>query len=195
MTYIAYLSDGYSLSYCSIITISIFFIPVEELTGILNVINSLSTSNEKATLDAISSHLSSEPSAERLSKIINEAVAIGSIERSADGESYQPAHSLRPQRRSSLPHNSDIYVDTTKLRRSNKNENPRSPAASPAVSGITASSCSPRPSPAVRTMAEIIPICSFCLGDEEKNSKKVPEEMIACWACGRSGTSRRVIFL
>ncbi|VEL43799.1 unnamed protein product [Protopolystoma xenopodis] len=39
-----------------------------------------------------------------------------------------------------------------------------------------------------KKMAKIIPICSFCLGDESNNPRTgVPEEMLACWNCGQSG--------
>lgn len=107
----------------------LFFIILEELTGILTVINNLSSSNEKATIDAISSHMPTEPSADRLLKIISEAVSIGSIVKSSDGESFQPAHSLRPQRRPSLVHGG--IVDTTKSRRCGVTENLKSPALSP----------------------------------------------------------------
>ncbi|XP_067932169.1 histone acetyltransferase KAT6B-like isoform X1 [Watersipora subatra] len=34
---------------------------------------------------------------------------------------------------------------------------------------------------------KIIPICSFCLGDEKKNTDKLPEEMVSCCRCGQSG--------
>jgi hypothetical protein len=30
-------------------------------------------------------------------------------------------------------------------------------------------------------------ICSFCLGDENKNAKGVPEDMIDCAECGNCG--------
>jgi hypothetical protein len=30
-------------------------------------------------------------------------------------------------------------------------------------------------------------ICSFCLGDENKNAKGIPEDMINCAECGNCG--------
>lgn len=30
-------------------------------------------------------------------------------------------------------------------------------------------------------------ICSFCMGDEDKNAKGVPEDMISCAECGNCG--------
>lgn len=37
-------------------------------------------------------------------------------------------------------------------------------------------------------MAEIIPVCGFCFGNESQNLRRgEPEEMVACFACGRSG--------
>ena len=36
-------------------------------------------------------------------------------------------------------------------------------------------------------------ICSFCLGDENKNAKGVPEDMIACAECGNCGKKSLII--
>lgn len=37
-------------------------------------------------------------------------------------------------------------------------------------------------------MSDIIPVCGFCSGTENNNPRKGgPEEMLACWGCGRSG--------
>lgn len=33
-------------------------------------------------------------------------------------------------------------------------------------------------------------VCSFCLGDEDKNAEGIPEDMIHCANCGNSGTRR-----
>ncbi|XP_026066710.1 histone acetyltransferase KAT6A-like [Carassius auratus] len=38
-----------------------------------------------------------------------------------------------------------------------------------------------------RPVAEPIPICSFCLGTNEQNRDKKPEELISCADCGNSG--------
>ena len=31
-------------------------------------------------------------------------------------------------------------------------------------------------------------VCSFCLGDEDKNAQGIPEDMISCAECGNCGT-------
>jgi hypothetical protein len=32
-------------------------------------------------------------------------------------------------------------------------------------------------------------VCSFCLGDENKNAQGIPEDMINCAECGNCGIS------
>ncbi len=37
-------------------------------------------------------------------------------------------------------------------------------------------------------------ICSFCLGDENKNAKGIPEDMINCAECGNCGKINPFVF-
>ncbi|VDM26326.1 unnamed protein product [Hydatigera taeniaeformis] len=156
--------------------ISFFLRVQEELTKIISVINLLSNSNEKATVDTISSHLSSEaPSADRLVQILNEAVSRGSIVKNSEDGSYQPTRSLRPHRRSFLISQppSILYDANTPRRRTVSIQ--RAPKMPNDASAST------------RGMSHIIPICGFCSGDENNNPRRGgPEEMLACWGCGRS---------
>ncbi|KAH9278322.1 Histone acetyltransferase KAT6B [Echinococcus granulosus] len=149
----------------------------EELTKIISVINLLSSSSEKATVDTISSHLSNEvPSADRLSRILNEAVSRGSVVKNPEDGFYHPTRSLRPHRRSFLfsQHPSVLYDVTTPRRRTGSSiqrthKTPNGAATS------------------TRGISDIIPVCGFCLGDEANNPRTgEPEEMLACWGCGSS---------
>jgi len=36
-------------------------------------------------------------------------------------------------------------------------------------------------------MVKPMGICSFCMGDEDKNAQGVPEDMISCAECGNCG--------
>ncbi|KAL5969419.1 Histone acetyltransferase KAT6B [Taenia solium] len=150
---------------------------IEEITKIISVINLLSSSSEKATIDTISSHLSNEaPSADRLLQILNEALSRGSIAKNPEDGFYQPARSLRPHRRSFLgsQHPSTLYDLTTPRRRTTSIQRTRK--ASNGASSFT------------RGMSDIIPVCGFCSGNENNNLRRGgPEEMLACWGCGRSG--------
>ncbi|VDK23878.1 unnamed protein product [Taenia asiatica] len=148
----------------------------EEITKIISVINLLSSSSEKATIDTISSHLSNEaPSADRLLQILNEALSRGSIVKNPEDGFYQPARSLRPHRRSFLgsQHPSTLYDVTTPRRRTTSIQRTRK-----ASNGASSST---------RGMSDIIPVCGFCSGNENNNPRRGgPEEMLACWGCGRS---------
>lgn len=116
--YLFFTSCGYNGSFCFVPTSALPII--EEITKIISVINLLSSSNERANIDTISSHLSNEaPSADRLLQILNEAVSRGSIVKSPEDGFYQPARSLRPHRRSFLisQHPSALYDVTAPRRR------------------------------------------------------------------------------
>ena len=78
----------------------------EELTKVISVVNALSGSDEKATIDTISSHLSNEAlNADRLVQILDEAISRGSVIKNSEDGSYQSTRSLRPHRLSTLVSN------------------------------------------------------------------------------------------